>query len=67
MRSLEEIYSEKKSFPFQVVCTTSKATRPLKIFIVGKRDNGKFDSLVSRRSQSHRAGWSVDKKIWRAL
>lgn len=67
MRSLSEIYDEKKSFPFGVVSSTSKAQKPLKLLIVGKRANGKFDSIVSRKSSSQRAGWSPDKKIWFSL
>lgn len=67
MQTLTEIYAEKKSFPFQVVCAASKAERPLKLLVVGKRENGKFDSLVSRRSTSPKAGWSPDRRLWRAL
>jgi hypothetical protein len=67
MRTLSEIYEEKKSFPFQVKCVANKAEHPLKLLIVGKRENGKFDSLGSLQSKSAKAGWSPDKRLWISL
>lgn len=67
-QSLEEILEAKGgSFPFRVECAASKSARPLKLLVVGKRANGKFDSLISRKSASQRAGWSAHKKLWRAI
>lgn len=63
MNTLNELFTQAGSFPFRVQAKTG-----LKLTIVGKRENGKFDSKASVKATGPRTtGWRSDLAIWKAI